>query len=68
MIDEDPELADAMSDLRDAQGYEVHTAWNGREGIEKARSENPDIILLDVMMAAKHEGLDVARDPVGDHL
>lgn len=66
MIDDDPEFVDAMSDFLDAKGYEVHTALNGREGIEKARAENPDIILLDVMMATKYEGFDIARELHGD--
>ena len=66
MIDDDPEFVDAISDLLDAKGYEVHTALNGRKGIEKARAEDPDIILLDVMMATKHEGFDIARELHGD--
>lgn len=31
-------------------GYEVHYAWNGREGYEKILSLNPDLILLDLML------------------
>jgi two-component system alkaline phosphatase synthesis response regulator PhoP len=61
MIDDDPEFVDAISNLLDAKGYEVHTASNGADGVEEAVTENPDVILLDVMMATKHEGFDVAR-------
>ena len=61
MIDDDPEFVDAISNLLDAKGYEVHTAADGETGVEKALAENPDIILLDVMMTTKHEGFDVAR-------
>ena len=61
MIDDDPEFVDAISNLLDAKGYEVHTASNGEDGVEQVKAENPDIILLDVMMATKHEGFDVAR-------
>jgi len=61
MIDDDPEFVDAISNLLDAKGYDVHTASNGQEGVEKALAEDPDIILLDVMMTTKHEGFDVAR-------
>ena len=31
-------------------GYEVVTAYDGREALEKVKSENPDLIVLDVMM------------------
>ena len=62
MIDDDPEFVDAISNLLDAKGYEVHTASNGKDGVAKAKAENPDIILLDVMMTTKHEGFDTARE------
>lgn len=62
MIDDDPEFVDAISNLLDAKGYEVHTASNGKDGVAAVKAENPDIILLDVMMTTKHEGFDVARE------
>ncbi len=39
-----------MSSMLRAQGYSVETARNGREGIEKALSFQPDVTLLDIMM------------------
>ncbi len=62
MIDDDPEFVEAISNLLDAKGYDVHTASNGQEGVEKAKAENPDLILLDVMMTTKDEGFNVARE------
>ena len=62
MIDDDPEFVDAISNLLDAKGYEVHTASNGKEGVAKAKAEDPDLILLDVMMTTKNEGFNVARE------
>ncbi len=62
MIDDDPEFVEAISNLLDAKGYDVHTASNGRDGVAKAKVENPDIILLDVMMGTKNEGFNVARE------
>lgn len=62
MIDDDPEFVDATSNLLDAKGYEVISAPNGKEGLEKAKANKPNLILLDVMMTTKSEGFDVARE------
>jgi len=62
MIDDDPEFVDAISNLLDAKGYDVYTASNGQDGVAKAKAENPDLILLDVMMTTKNEGFNVARE------
>ncbi len=61
MIDDDPEFVEAISNLLDARGYTVESASNGKDGVEKAKQMNPDIILLDVMMTTKSEGFDTAR-------
>jgi CheY-like chemotaxis protein len=42
--------------------YEVVTASNGTEGRAKARSEKPDLVILDVMMDHLSEGFDVAKE------
>ncbi len=62
MIDDDPEFVDATSNLLDAKGYDVISAPNGKEGLEKAKKNKPNLILLDVMMTTKSEGFDVARE------
>jgi len=62
VIDDDTEFADAMTNVLEAKGYEVDHAPNGKVGIAKAREQKPDIVLLDVMMTTKSEGLDVARE------
>jgi len=62
MIDDDPEFVSATTNLLDAKGYNVISAFNGKEGVEKAKENKPDLILLDVMMTTKSEGFDVARE------
>ncbi|MFA5553577.1 MAG: response regulator [Phycisphaerae bacterium] len=62
MIDDDHELIEAISNILDAKGYDVVSANDGKQGIEMAKKEKPDIILLDVMMTTKSEGFDVARE------
>jgi DNA-binding response OmpR family regulator len=44
----------------EAAGYQVVSASNGQEGLDKARSERPDLILLDVMMPIM-DGYQVCR-------
>jgi DNA-binding response OmpR family regulator len=62
VIDDDNEFVDAMVNVLDAKGYDVDHAPNGKVGMATAREQKPDIILLDVMMTTKSEGLDVARE------
>jgi len=50
IIDDEADLLETMRFRLDAAGYEVITAQDGLSGINKAKSENPDLIILDVMM------------------
>ena len=62
VIDDDPDLVAAISTLLESRGFETVSAENGQQGFEKAKKELPDLILLDVMMATKTEGFDIARN------
>ena len=61
IVDDDVDLVESMANLLEAKGYEVFTASNGQDGVDKAKAEHPDLILLDVMMTTKDEGFNVAR-------
>ncbi len=50
IIDDDPVVHDLMSRFLMKQGFQVETASGGKEGLEKARHEQPAAIILDVMM------------------
>lgn len=50
VIDDLPENVFMLQDRLEHEGYEVITAYDGKSGIDKAMSELPDLILLDVMM------------------
>lgn len=55
--------ADAIAYLNNKlgrEGYEIHTAVDGKEAIEKAKEIKPDLILLDIRMP-KLDGLEVAK-------
>lgn len=50
VIDDLPENVFMLQDRLEHEGYEIITAYDGKSGIEKAQTELPDLILLDVMM------------------
>ncbi|MCQ2533445.1 MAG: response regulator transcription factor [Clostridia bacterium] len=61
IIDDDKELLASTSKLLKNYSYDVITAADGRTGLTKALSENPDLILLDWMMP-EYNGLDFMND------
>ncbi len=50
LVDDDPDFVEATKTILEANSYDVIVAANGDEGIKTARQENPDLILLDVIM------------------
>ena len=62
IIDDDAEYVDAITNLLDAKGYTVASASDGKAGVQAAKAQTPDVIILDVMMTTKSEGFDVARE------
>jgi len=50
IIEDERPMRTALQDCLGAEGYRVLTASNGEEGLERAIEEQPDLILLDVMM------------------
>jgi len=61
IIDDDSDFVEAISMLLEAKGYEVISAPEGNTGFSQAKEQLPGLILLDVMMATKSEGFDVAE-------
>ena len=50
IADDDKNICELLKMYLEKEDYEVVTAGNGEEAIAKFDSENPDLILLDVMM------------------
>ncbi len=50
VIDDEPEITDIVETFLETAGYEVESENASEEGIEKAKSFLPDLVLLDIMM------------------
>jgi two-component system alkaline phosphatase synthesis response regulator PhoP len=50
LVDDDVDLVKVMSGALESKAYEVIVAYNGQEGLEKARKEKPDLVILDILM------------------
>ena len=61
VVDDDVDYVDSTKDLLEAHGFEVLCAYDGEEGLKKAETEKPDLMILDVMMASNTEGFEIAR-------
>ncbi|MEK9148251.1 MAG: response regulator [Patescibacteria group bacterium] len=49
-IEDEPALQKAMGDFLKSQGYVVFSALNGPDGLELAKSQHPDLVLLDLIL------------------
>lgn len=50
IIDDEPDIVKLLGDFLTGLGYEILAAYNGREGLDVARKDHPDLILLDYVM------------------
>lgn len=50
IVDDEPDIVRTLQDRLEMNDYRIITAGNGREGLDKAISGKPDIVLLDVIM------------------
>lgn len=53
LIDDDVDFVEATKTILESKPYEVIVAHEGDEGLRKAREENPDLVLLDIIMPVK---------------
>jgi two-component system alkaline phosphatase synthesis response regulator PhoP len=60
IADDEPDILEIIKYNLSVEGYEVITAKDGSEAIDKARQTNPDLIILDVMMPKKN-GVEVCQ-------
>ncbi len=60
VVDDDPDIITAVRMALEGVGHDVVEAYSGEEGFEKLKSENPDVLILDVMMETHTEGFQMA--------
>lgn len=65
IVDDDPDLVEAVTMILESKDYDVIPAYGGIEGLEKAKAEEPDLIVLDVMMPDK-DGYAVCKELKAD--
>jgi two-component system, OmpR family, alkaline phosphatase synthesis response regulator PhoP len=60
VVDDEPDIVEILEYNLQKGGYEVQTALNGKEALEKAKWFKPDLILLDIMMP-EMDGVETCR-------
>lgn len=60
IIDDEADFVDTLTFSLESNGFEVVSAPDGQSGIEKLKSENPDLIILDLMMPGM-DGYEVTK-------
>ncbi|MEJ5375544.1 MAG: response regulator [bacterium] len=65
VVDDDPDQVETVTMMLESKGHEVLTAYGGTEGLQKARAEKPDAVVLDVIMPDK-DGFEVCKEMKSD--
>ncbi len=61
ICEDEKDVLESLRNMLIRKEYEVYTAVDGKESIDKAKEINPDLILLDIRMP-KIDGLEVAKE------
>lgn len=64
IVDDDISFVNSVQELLENENYLVLKAYNGEEGLELAKKEHPDLMILDVMMTHNTEGFEISREIV----
>jgi len=65
IVEDEPDMVLGLKDNFEFEGYEVTTAADGQTGLEKARSQQPDLVILDIMLP-RLSGLEVCKTLRGE--
>lgn len=61
VVDDDPEIREAISLILEANGYKVVTAQDGIDGLNKLKVDKPDLMILDLLMP-RLDGFGVCKE------
>ena len=61
IVDDDPDILDALTVILEAKDYQVITARDGVEGLANLKAEKPDLLILDLLMP-KMDGFAVCKE------
>ncbi len=62
IIDDDPDITEAMRVVLENRDFRVDSALDSVAGMQKIKTNRPDLIILDVMMNTSQEGFTLCRD------
>jgi CheY-like chemotaxis protein len=62
VVDDDQDIRDSLQAILEGRRYTVITAADKIEGMEKIKTEKPDLAILDVMMSTWQDGFEMARE------
>ncbi len=66
IVDDDPDFVEITRLILESNNYEVVSASDSSEALEKMHQEKPDLVLLDIMMTQVLDGLNVPREMLID--
>jgi two-component system alkaline phosphatase synthesis response regulator PhoP len=61
VVDDDPDILEAINLILEAQGYQVVTARDGIDALNKLKEEKPDLMIMDLMMP-RLDGFGVCKE------
>jgi len=61
IIEDDKSLQNALAEMLTQEKYEIISAFDGEEGLQKLKEENPDLVLLDIILPKK-DGYEVLAE------
>jgi CheY-like chemotaxis protein len=66
VVDDDPDFVEITRIILENNGYDVVSASDSNEAIEKMRNDKPDLVLLDIMMSQPLDGVEVSKKMLED--
>lgn len=61
VVEDEPDIGDLLALYMRREGWQVHIAVSGDDGLEVIRARNPDFVILDIGLPGDLDGLDVCR-------